>query len=65
MGACMINDGAGRFNVRDDRNMIVARNVSLAAAIELVHRGCRLCEAGQDHMGAAVRLDRRKAEVVG
>jgi hypothetical protein len=40
MGRYMINDGADRFTVRDDRDTVVASGLSLAAAIELVHEGC-------------------------
>jgi hypothetical protein len=52
MDTYMINDGADRFNDRDDRDdrdAIVARGVSLVAAIELVHQGCRFCDAGENH----------------
>jgi hypothetical protein len=34
MGRYMINDGADRFTVRDDRDTVVATGLSLAAAIE-------------------------------
>jgi hypothetical protein len=59
MGRYMINDGADRFTVHDDRGTVVASGVSLVAAIELVHEGCRFCDAGQNHTNDAVRSDRR------
>jgi hypothetical protein len=55
----MINDGTDRFNIRDDRDTVVARSVSLVDAIELVHQDCRLCDAGENHTHDAVRSDRR------
>jgi len=59
MGRYMINDGADRFTVRDDRDTVVASGLSLAAAIELVHEGCRFCDTGQNHTNDAVRSRRR------
>lgn len=59
MGRYMINDGADRFTVRDDRDTVVASGLSLAAAIELVHEGCRFCDTGQNHTNDAVRSHRR------
>jgi hypothetical protein len=59
MGRYMINDGADRFTVRDDRDTVVASGLSLPAAIELVHEGCRLCDTGQNHTNDAVRSRRR------
>ena len=58
MGRYMIKDGADQFTVRDDRETVVARSVSLVAAIELVHQGCRFCDPGQNHTSDAVRSDR-------
>jgi hypothetical protein len=63
MDAYMINDGADRFNDRDDRDAIVARGVSLVAAIELVHQGCRFCDAGENHTDCVVRSGRRDTGV--
>ena len=59
MGRYMINDGANRFTVRDDRDTVLASGLSLAAAIELVHEGCRFCDNGQNHTNDAVRAHRR------
>jgi hypothetical protein len=63
MGRYLINDGADRFNVRD-RDTVVASGVSLAAAIELVHQGCRFCDAGQNHTNDAVKSDRHDPGVI-
>jgi hypothetical protein len=49
MGRRMVPDGAGRFTVHGDGDALVARGVSLMQAVELVHHGCRLCEADEDH----------------
>jgi hypothetical protein len=54
----MIGCGAGRFIVRDERDALVASGVSFARAYELVHDGCRFCEAGENHTNDAVRLAR-------
>jgi hypothetical protein len=59
MGRYMINDGADRFTVRDDRGTVVGSGLSLVAAIELVHEGCRFCDTGQNHTNDAVRSHRR------
>jgi hypothetical protein len=59
MGRYMINNGADGFTVHDDRGTVVTSGVSLVAAIELVHEGCRFCDAGQNHTNDAVRSDRR------
>jgi hypothetical protein len=58
MGRYMINDGADRFTVRDDRDTVVASGLSLVAAMELVHEGCRFCDTGQNHTNDAVRSRR-------
>jgi hypothetical protein len=57
MGRYIVRNGASRFDVRDDRDAVIQRGVALAEAFELVHQGCRFCEAGQNHTNDAVRLD--------
>jgi hypothetical protein len=59
MGRYLINDGADQFDVRDERNAVVATGVSLVAAFELLHQGCRFCDAGENHTNDAVRSDRQ------
>jgi hypothetical protein len=58
MGRYMVRSGASRLDVRDDRGAFVQRGVSPAEAFELVHQGCRFCEAGQNQTNDAVRFDR-------
>ncbi|MDT4932964.1 MAG: hypothetical protein QOK11_856 [Pseudonocardiales bacterium] len=55
MGSHVIDCGADRFIVRDDRHAVVVSGVLLARAYELVHDGCHFCQAGESNTNDAAR----------
>ncbi|MCU1655351.1 MAG: hypothetical protein JWO57_7 [Pseudonocardiales bacterium] len=49
MGKHAVYDAAGQVTADGDGDAFVAGGVSLIQAVERIHRGCRLCEADEDH----------------